>query len=445
MASVPTPKKSWVYDGAIAQYPEDFLSSYHGSNRSCVDCHSGDDTASTRALAHAGGFVPIPDSTACLPCHTPIADMNEGSLHVHLGGYVAALTDRGVNLSMGSTARERYDAKCTECHVANDAETEARCGHCHVSVPRVAGHGFLNGHNWRKTPDMDRNCTACHGSRIKAEFQGLNGDLIARNGLGLAAPLPDVHYASTQELNADGLPYGCTFCHTGDEIHGAGAPAPGAGTRYDVTSGPTCTGCHTSVVDSNSLHTSTHLGEMTCYVCHAQPYKQCFGCHLDLDVGGTGLPFFTVNAGDPTLASRPAGSAPDALMSFRIGRSPLPGKLNPLTGMPYGYTLLRHVPIDADLFRYPTADEVLGLVPNVPGLPTWTFATPHSIRALPGASGTVHLDPTACSSCHGGTFADYWLTDPLVDDEGWLEAPYEPDETAANAGVVQPGPVPMGP
>ncbi len=312
-------------------------------------------------------------------------------------------------------------------------------------MPRVAGNGFLNGHNFRKTPDMERNCTACHGSRIKDEFFGLNGALITRNGLGLPAPAPDVHFAKTQELNPDGLPYGCTFCHSAGEIHGVGAPPAGAGTRYDVSSSPTCTGCHTGMPGSNALHLSGHLDAMSCYVCHAQPYKQCFGCHMDVDVGDTGLPYFTVNAGDPTLASRPPDSTADSLMSFRIGKNPLPGKLNPLTGLPYEYALLRHAPIDRDLFLYPIADPVPGLVPNVPALPTWKFATPHNIRPLSETSA-IHMDPSVCANCHGPDFSLYWLTDPLVNDEGWLEdvLDYELDEAAANAGVVQPAAVPMG-
>jgi hypothetical protein len=131
-------------------------------------------------------------------------------------------------------------------------------------------------------------------------------------------------------------------------------------------------------------------------------------------------------------------------MSFRIGKNPLPGKLNPLTGMPYGYTLLRHAPIDRDLFRYPNAAPVDGLVPNVPALPTWKFATPHNIRPLSETSA-IHLDATVCANCHGTAFSQFWLTDPLQDDEGWLEAAYEAEDAAANTGVVQPTALPTSP
>jgi thiosulfate/3-mercaptopyruvate sulfurtransferase len=420
----------WVYDGSLTQYPDDFTSSTHGSG-DCTACHGGDDMVDTRAAAHVTDWESIPDSSNC-SCHGAIATASEDSLHTNLGGYVTILNARGADVSVAGTLKTRFDEQCTRCHVANDDTELSACGFCHVSVPVIAGGGFLNGHNFRKTPDMERNCTACHGSRIKDEFFGLNQDLVDRNtadagytssqlaSTGLLAP--DVHFNATQAVNADGYELGCTLCHSANEMHGGGAPIPaGNGDRYAVTSAPDCTdaGCH-ETPPSNTFHDmANHLTAMACQVCHAQPYKNCFGCHTDVDTGDTGLPYYTINEGDP------AGTN-DALMTFRIGAN-----LNPSRA--FTYAVLRHVPVDMDTFRYSDSDPVDGLIPNMTNAPTWKYASPHNIVRN---TAITEGDFSACSNCHNSPgYEDFWLTDPLLDDEGWLPAAYESDEAAANTLV----------
>jgi thiosulfate/3-mercaptopyruvate sulfurtransferase len=438
---VPTQKKFWVYNGLIEQYSDNYLKTTHGS-QACTTCHGGDVNASTRGLAHTGTWLAIPGSDKCSGCHAAIVASSDNSLHTTLGGYVKTLGDRGFDFG-GATQAQRFGEQCTKCHVANSSGKGA-CGFCHVSVPTTAGGGFLNGHNFRFTPDMERNCTACHGSRVKDEFFGLNNALITRNGLGMGSVEPDVHFARTKMIdNATGLPKGCAFCHSGSEMHGAGAPSPvGSGARYDVTGTPKCTDCHT-VTGTNNLHSSGHLATMDCQVCHAQPYKNCFGCHTDIDVGNTGLPFYKINEGDPTLAVRPEGSAPDALMSFRIGKNPL--WLGTGDTGNKKYAVLRHSPVDKDVFRYPLAAPIDNLLPNVTALSTWRYATPHNIqRNLLGTTGSfASFDVGNCNNCHGAAYADHWLTNPVADSEGWLQPAYQADDNTANANVIQPTAPPM--
>lgn len=450
---MPAQKKIWVYNGSVAQYPESFLLSRHGQV-GCTTCHGGDDQASTRTLAHDPTWKAIPGASVCGACHDV---QMEGSLHVTLGGYVTALDARGFDFA-DPTSAERFNEQCTRCHIANE-DAEPACGHCHVSVPQIANGGFLNGHNFRKTPDMERNCTACHGSRVKDEFFGLNSDLIERNDLGLAPVEPDIHFAETQKLNADGLPYGCTFCHSGNEMHGEGHPATGDGDRYDVSTAPACEDCHGpgsnglggSIDDFNavSMHTvaggGTHLTNLACQACHAQPYKNCFGCHTDVDQNPEsetfGKPFYRINEGDPTLPDRSAineTAAPDALMTFRIGRNPLfgePGRKK--------FALLRHVPVDSEVFEYSLPDAVEGLIPSPAAAPTWKYATPHNIqtRLDPDRAIFQGFDVTNCGNCHGAAYSQFWLTDPVADSEGWVQQRFEADEDAANAGVLQPLPL----
>jgi thiosulfate/3-mercaptopyruvate sulfurtransferase len=439
---VPAQKKIWVYNGLIEQYPGNYLTTIHGS-LGCTICHGGDDTASTRAAAHSATWKSIPGPGICSACHAAIVTASASSLHTTLGGYVKILGGRGFDFTGGAESKARFDAQCTKCHVANSS-TQPACGFCHVSVPQIAGGGFLNGHNYRKTPDMERNCTACHGSRVKDEFFGLNNALIGRNGLGLASLQPDVHFAQTQVLNSSGFPKGCTFCHGGAEMHGQTAPAPaGSGDRFDVTGTPKCVDCHTSMVGANFLHSQGHLATMDCQICHAQAYKNCFGCHTDIDAGGTGLPFYRINEGDPTLAVRPEGSAPDALMTIRIGKNPRWIGTGDTENKKYA--VLRHVPADKDVFRYPLAAPLDGLIPNMTARPMWKYATPHNIQrnSIGSTSVFASFNVVDCNNCHGNAYADHWLTDPIQDALGWLQPAYQADEQVANANVLQPAALPM--
>lgn len=451
---------------------------------SCTACHAGGDaTTSDRDVAHAG-MQRIPGANRCLGCHTGAVDMAASSLHVRSSGFVKILADRGFDFTPGSESLERFTKQCTKCHIHN-AETpeQAACGHCHVSVPNSAGGGLVAGHRMSRVPDTVNNCTACHGSRVKDEYFGQNQALLGRN-LGAAA-IPADHPLRTTTLQPDvhkagGM--GCEACHSKAEMHGAGA-GPGMD-RYGITGRPQCVNCH-AVAASNAFHTSTHVQAMSCHVCHAQPYKQCYGCHTQEQNGAA---FFTNNETDPTRAARravpaawssattyaagvyvtyagaeyrslqasnvnhlpdeaastwwvaqaaplPAG---DALITFRVGRNPRFGEV----GAPK-YAVLRHVPIDGETFEYTLqGEQVEGLVPGLTQLPTWKFATPHNvlrqtaITSDPDGAGPA----TACGNCHSSRYASFWLTDAIGDSFGWVPAGAT-WEAEANAGVVQPAPI----
>ena len=330
MAPVPAPKKFWIFDGTVEQYPSVLSSNSVHMGKTCVDCHGGDATKNTREAAHSGDFEAIPGSSECVPCHQGVVDQTADGLHTTLAGYDASLAARGFGSVQAATAHERFDAQCTKCHVATTGGQSA-CGFCHVSVPNTAGGGLLKGHAFQQTPSTDNNCTACHGSRVKDEYYGQNNALLERNkaAYDTSSPFeaatftlqPDVHKTNGMD---------CVACHQKDEMHGVGAPT--GDDRYAVTTSPACGDCHgagkadAAEFAAVSLHSSRHLDTMDCYVCHAQPYKNCFSCHTDVTV--TGVPFFKNNGDDPTLAARKAAAAdpttvaPDALMTFRAGINP---------------------------------------------------------------------------------------------------------------------------
>ena len=481
-------KQFWFYRSGIANTK--FASDPIHSTQSCTSCHGGVDGTPDKAAAHAG-MTAAPGSSACLGCHDQDVSLANGSMHTRLEGYETILSGRGVDFTAGTQSRIRFDAQCTRCHAAVSS-TEAACGQCHIAVPAVASSGagqLVAGHRMSKTPDTANNCSACHGSRVRNEYFGENdalykrnrqysASLVATDGFGGTTLQPDVH-------RTNGM--GCDACHPASEMHGAGvAPAID---RYGIAGRVQCETCHASLVGSNAFHTSGHLSSMACQLCHAQPYKNCFGCHTQMSA--TSGAYFTSNATDPTWTDRVtafvnapqpaawssattyAGSAlvsynavqykslwagnlnhqpdtnpswwqavlapgPDALMTFRAGQNP---KYGIATGAKK-YAVLRHPPVDADVFTY--TDEggaVPGLIPDLTALPTWKYATPHNILR----NTAITTDPdgagplTACGNCHSSRYGLFWLTDAQSDAQGWSGG--AAFETDANAGVVQPAPI----
>lgn len=266
-----------------------------------------------------------------IQCHGPAPSQHRRSLHTTQQGYMALIEARsGIDLQTHPGAQEGFARDCASCH--------ASCGDCHVSQPKNVGGGLVSAHRVRKTPDMNRQCTACHGSRVGDEYRGLNEYAGA-----------DVHW----------VPYGmtCTGCHTSDEMHGDRNADPQY--RYEVASMPACEDCHEGLEVSNEWH-EQHFDDMSCQVCHSQTYKSCNGCHVGVGITGSSYP------------------------TFKIGRNPIPT----LRSKPY--VLLRHIPIAADTYAGWGIDDL----PSYASKPTWKYATPHNIRLR-----TARTDTTGGRSC----------------------------------------------
>jgi thiosulfate/3-mercaptopyruvate sulfurtransferase len=472
VAPVPASKKFWIFNGSVEQYPSVLTADQVHSGNDCTDCHGGDISANSSPSAHDASFVATVTAEACVQCHKPIVDNSAGGLHTTLGGYNTILMQRGFNMSdPTSDAAVRFEEQCTKCHTATDLSAATACGQCHISVPATAGGGLISGHGFNRTPSMDNNCTACHGSRVKDEYYGQNIALLARNKAAFDADSPwkgaDFELAPDVHKTAG---FTCMNCHrdadpaligAGDEMHGIGHQAPDAGDRYDVTSVPQCSDCHDdgdAGFAAVSLHTDypAHLENMDCQVCHALPYKNCFSCHTDVSAAGTA--FFKINGEDPTWADRTADAvavdpdakvAPDALITFRAGNNPRFGEL----GMKK-YSVLRHVPVDKDVFQYPTFNEVNGIIPATDGdvatkdmgsLSTWKYATPHTIARNTAITTPPAGTATACANCHGDDYIKFWLTDAVGAAQGWVPegSDYLPGEEDANAGNLLTDPMPQ--
>jgi thiosulfate/3-mercaptopyruvate sulfurtransferase len=239
-------------------------------------------------------------------------------------------------------------------------------------MPTNLGGGLTAGHEFKKIPPMNLTCTGCHGSRIENEYKGKN------------RPVPaDTHWIK------GGMP--CFDCHSADEMHGALGEAIH---RYDGAPVPGCQDpdCHPGVAPGDGIanHTDFHFEAVSCQVCHSTTYKNCYSCHVAQEEG---VPFFKI---EPSV------------MGFKIGYNPLQSE-----DRPWKYVPVRHVPIDPESFAYYGDD----LLPNFDALPTWKYATPHTIQRNTPQTET-------CDACHGN--AELFLT---ADD-------VLPEELEANQDVI---------
>jgi thiosulfate/3-mercaptopyruvate sulfurtransferase len=245
----------------------------------------------------------------------------------------------GLDMENTPCLREGFNGKCMDCHTT--------CGECHISRPNSVGGGFIYAHNFKKRPHLSQQCTACHGSRMGAEYLGENQGCKG-----------DVHYISHGLM--------CVDCHTADELHGGGE----AQHRYEVMNIPRCENCHIQTVDPenpNEYH-DTHWGVLSCQACHSQEYKNCNACH--------------VQTGQITGSS---------YLRFKIGK-------NPLTELrEYKYVTLRHIPVASDTYE----GWGISSLQNFSVLPTWKYCSPHNISLRTDRTPDYEPpDETCATACH---------------------------------------------
>ncbi len=355
-----TPMEPWERVWIDAETYSEDVHSYIN----CTECHGGE-AVDDPEIAHDGLVTEVVNSPeVCGRCHLDSGIPAFNSLHNTLRGYDTVLYERSAPEHYA--AIEEMEANhCTSCH--------ATCGDCHVSQPSSVGGGLLEGHSFVPSPSMSRNCTACHGSRVKNEYYGANEDIPS-----------DVHFRARMS---------CVECHPADEMHGMDGAS--VDHRYDGAQQPTCESCHDDIVMGEESEIREHeehgADAMSCQVCHSTAYINCVNCHVEQTEDGT--PFFTVE---------------DNFMAFYIGMNPEVSEERP-----YRYVPVRHVPIAPDSFSFYGEN----LLPNFDSRPTWVYATPHNIqRVAPQAE--------RCRNCHGNE--DLFLLRQNVARE----------ERAANASVI---------
>lgn len=328
-----------------------FPQSLHGEI-GCTGCHGGDATADDAAQAHTAM---TSADAGCSGCHKDIAALHATSLHNTLAGMAHALEQRSGPDNF-ATLHPMWQSDCASCH--------ASCSDCHVTIPDAVGGGLIKGHEIFKRPPMEETCVVCHATRAGGEYMG--------HFEGVSA---DVHFQAGMH---------CLDCHKND-LHGDGV---GYTSRWDVAGKPACTDCHPALPNDGAREHDDRHANVSCQVCHAQPYQNCSSCHSTVQDG---------------TYMRHAGKK---VLDLKIGR-------NTVEGYPYDIVPLRRNPADRDSFEYFGRD----LLRNHDQYPTWKTAVPHNIVREPEQSRT-------CRACHKNE-ALFLKEEDLLDTG-----------TAANRGVI---------
>jgi thiosulfate/3-mercaptopyruvate sulfurtransferase len=318
---------------------EDFLQSTHGEIE-CEACHGGNAEAVDKDGAHAG-MVASPSLSdpegACGECHEEIAAAVPNSLHRTLAPFGVVMKSRAAK-DMHPAVEKGLEIHCSQCHTS--------CGGCHVSRPAVVEGGFVNGHNFNARSDLLNQCTACHGSRIGNEFLG-------RRGQG------DVHARKANMA--------CIDCHSGAQLHAASPPDLKG--RFHKAEAARCTDCHKDLKQGDIRNHNIHVGKVQCQVCHAQTYGNCYSCHAGKD--DKGLPFYQnkMDYEDMKIGLAYEGDVPWG---------------------EFDYMLVRHIPVDPDLFAFYEKD----VFARFGAVPSWKRTAPHNIQRKTWQAAN-------CNHCHG--------------------------------------------
>lgn len=318
---------------------EEFLSTTHGEI-ACDDCHGGQPGEADKAKAHTG-MEPYPAAKnpekVCGECHEDIVKTAPTSLHTTLSTFPTVLKSRA-DMAKWDEIDEARSHHCAGCHTSS-------CGGCHVSRPKFAKKGLINGHIFQKRPDPVNQCTACHGSRVGMEFYGMRGE-------------GDTH-ASKHNMD-------CVSCHEATEMHADGSGLPG---RYHLPEMTRCEDCHKGLENGSVRDHEIHIGKVQCQVCHSQTYVNCYSCHTGKD--DKGLRYFTNQreVEGMKIGLNYDKKAPDAS---------------------YNYMLVRHIPVDPDLFSFYVKDALT----NFDNVPNWKRTSPHNIQRKTWQNAN-------CNNCHG--------------------------------------------
>ena len=354
----------------------DFLDGDHGEI-ACEICHGGNAEAPDKTAAHEG-LKPNPPlidpEGACGECHEQIVATAKDSLHATLGPFATILKSRS-KPDKHKTIEMGLERHCGGCHTS--------CGGCHVSRPASVGKGFVNGHLFKARSDPLNQCTACHGSRVGNEY-------IGRRGQG------DIHAIKGN--------MGCVACHKAEEMHAA-APA-GLKGRYHLKEAIACTDCHKDLQHGQIRNHNIHVGKVQCQVCHSQTYTNCYSCHTGTDKKGLA---YYVNQKD--------------VEKMKIGLA----YEKDVPGADFNFMLVRHIPVDPELFAY-YAKDVLSRFDEVP---TWKRTSPHNIQRKTWQAAT-------CNHCHGNR--DLFLSNKdLLDYEIKANRKVVVSDIRVPARVTRPG------
>lgn len=387
------------------------------SVESCVWCHGGVSPVEielgiTNAMEEGHAYdtekaiirdASLSSEEKCMICHSDISNRNRFSTHSMLWGerYKVALRSYGVE-SLDNCPVEvvdEFNNECMSCHTT--------CGQCHVSRPNSVGGGFLYRHQFKKTPEMRNNCTACHGSRIGVDFFGYN------EGEGLSGNARDIHY---------GKGMNCLSCHghqSGfEDFHGSGNEEMNPPkTRYAVEGLATCEVCHSELSSSNLYHIvhwpdNSSSSDLSCFVCHSQPYNNCNSCHTE----GEWKNGYTEVENDIFVGGGNYKEYPEFRIAFNPAYENPDGNWSPSLKAHSNnkWILVRHIPVVSDTYApWDIGIDDIDLTVSE----TWEYTSPHNILRWTAQTDTSGMGGICSAKCHtdGIDNVDLYLWKTFVD------------------------------
>jgi nitrate/TMAO reductase-like tetraheme cytochrome c subunit len=243
---------------------------------------------------------------------------------------------------------------CEECHGGDPADPNWKTAH----------QGMRKDPSF---PDPSQTCGQCHEEIAESAKHSLHMTLSPFHKITDLRASPD----KSKKTKVDhARKTHCSKCHSAAQMHADGR---NYANRYDVEYAPDCVDCHQNIYEKTENHSKTHnehRGKVSCHVCYSMPYKNCFGCHFGKDDKGKN--YYQTDM---------------SKIDFKIGLNPLQSQ-----SRPEKFVILRHIPIDQDSYKYYVEDGLN----RFDNLPTWKFATPHTIRRKTPQN-------KSCNSCHGNS------------------------------------------
>ncbi|MCB8983654.1 MAG: tetrathionate reductase family octaheme c-type cytochrome [Ardenticatenaceae bacterium] len=237
-----------------------------------------------------------PDVTrACLSCHVNAAQEVMGTSHwtwEYENPDTGQILGKQNVINNFCVAIESNEPRCTSCHTGYgwtdntfdfSNEEAVDCLVCHdttgtyAKFPTAAGHPTYepkefpagSGIIWEPPdlaevaqnigPTSRETCGSCH-------FYGGGADGVKHGDMDSSLANPD--YALDVHMDAEGLDFTCTTCHTSD-----GHVVSGSRYSMNSTDEETCESCHTAVPHQYDM-LNQHIDRIACQTCHIPEYAR---------------------------------------------------------------------------------------------------------------------------------------------------------------------------
>jgi len=236
-------------------------------------------------------FASGPDVTrACLKCHTEAAKQLHSTKHwtwEYTNPETGQLLGKKHVVNNFCIAATPNIASCSSCHISfgwkDDSfdftsEENVDCLVCHDSTGTYTKNPKSKKPNLTKVaraigPTSRASCGSCH-------FKGGGGEAVKHGDLDSTLNSPDIFV--DVHMDADGLDFTCSTCHTADQHALAGsryAPLASDSHGIDIPGKSTggrasCQSCHNDRPHKTNERLNDHTDRLACQTCHIPEYSR---------------------------------------------------------------------------------------------------------------------------------------------------------------------------